>query len=147
MLPNDFDYVFVHLKQKARLRPNLSPKYLLTSGPNLARKARADLKLWRVGFNPHPGHVFAFLAETLYDDYLCLAAPNKLQIYKGGSLTSTTCGWRTVKNRTQTLEGEGSIPCRDLCLKNCLAFFKIYFSLLFFLKHLPENLKSGKLLS
>ena len=25
MLPNDFDYIFVHLRQKARLRPELSP--------------------------------------------------------------------------------------------------------------------------
>ena len=145
MLPIYFDYIFEHLKHKARLRPDLSPKFLLTSGPNSARirpepgpnpnptrKARADLKLRRVGFNPHPGCVVAFLAETLYNDYLCLAAPNKLQIYKERSLTSTICGWRSVKNRTRTLEGEGSIPCRDLCLKYYLAFFKIYFSLLFF---------------
>ena len=32
------------------------------------------------GFNPHPGHVVAFLDKTLYDDYLCLVASNKQQI-------------------------------------------------------------------
>ena len=33
MLPSYFDYIFVHLQQKARLRPDLSPKFLSTSGP------------------------------------------------------------------------------------------------------------------
>ena len=37
ILPSYFDYIFVHLKQKARLRPDLSPKFLSTSGPNPAR--------------------------------------------------------------------------------------------------------------
>ena len=48
MLPDYFDYVFVLLRQKARLRPELSPKFLPTLGPNPepTRKARADLQLW-----------------------------------------------------------------------------------------------------
>ena len=37
MLPSYFDYIFVLLRQKARLRPELSPKFLLTLGPNPAR--------------------------------------------------------------------------------------------------------------
>ena len=37
MLPSYFDYIFVHLRQKARLRPELSPKFLSTLGPNPAR--------------------------------------------------------------------------------------------------------------
>ena len=37
MLPNYFNYVFVHLRQKARLRPELSPNILSTLGPNPAR--------------------------------------------------------------------------------------------------------------
>ena len=37
VLPSYFDYIFVHLRQKARLRPELSPKFLPTLGPNLAR--------------------------------------------------------------------------------------------------------------
>ena len=37
MLPSYFDFIFVPLKQKARLRPDLSPKFLSTSGPNRAR--------------------------------------------------------------------------------------------------------------
>ena len=34
MLSSYFDYIFVHLKQKASLRPNLSPKVLSALGPN-----------------------------------------------------------------------------------------------------------------
>ena len=37
MLPSDFDYIFVHLRQKARLRPELSLKFLSTFGPNPAK--------------------------------------------------------------------------------------------------------------
>ena len=46
MLPSYFDFIFVHLRQKVRLRPELSPKLLLTLGPNPTRKARPDLQLW-----------------------------------------------------------------------------------------------------
>ena len=45
MLQSYIDYVFVHLKQKVRLRPELSPKFLSTLGPNPTRKARHDLQL------------------------------------------------------------------------------------------------------
>ena len=45
MLPSYFHYIFVHLRQKARLRPELSPKFLSTFGPNPTRKARPDLQL------------------------------------------------------------------------------------------------------
>ena len=37
MLPSYFDYIFVHLRQKARLRPKLSLKFLSTFSPNSAR--------------------------------------------------------------------------------------------------------------
>ena len=47
MLPSYFDYIFVHLKQKVRLRPELSPKFLSTLGPNPTRKARPNVQLWR----------------------------------------------------------------------------------------------------
>ena len=46
MLPSYFDCIFVHLKQKVRLRPELSPKFLSTLGPNPTRKALPDLQLW-----------------------------------------------------------------------------------------------------
>ena len=46
MLPSYFDYIFVRVRQKARLRPDLSPKFLSTLGPNPTRKARPDLQLW-----------------------------------------------------------------------------------------------------
>ena len=34
MFPNYFDYSFVHLRKKVRLRPELSPKLFLTLGSN-----------------------------------------------------------------------------------------------------------------
>ena len=37
MLPSYFDYIFGHLRQKAHLRPELSPKFLPTLDPNPAR--------------------------------------------------------------------------------------------------------------
>ena len=46
MLPSYFDYIFAHLEQKVRLRPELSPKFLSTLGPNPSRKAWPDLQLW-----------------------------------------------------------------------------------------------------
>ena len=45
MLPDYFDYIFVHLRQKVRLRPESSPKFLSTLSPNPTRKARPDLQL------------------------------------------------------------------------------------------------------
>ena len=44
MLPSYFNYIFVHLKQKARFKPELSSKFFLTLGPT--QKARPDLQLW-----------------------------------------------------------------------------------------------------
>ena len=40
MLPSYFDVIFVHLTQKVRLRPELSPRFLSTLGPNPTRKVR-----------------------------------------------------------------------------------------------------------
>ena len=37
MLPSYFGYIFWHLRQKARLRPELSPKFLSSLGTNPAR--------------------------------------------------------------------------------------------------------------
>ena len=37
MLPSYFDYIFVHLRQKVRLRRELSPQFLSTLDPNPAR--------------------------------------------------------------------------------------------------------------
>ena len=45
ILPSYFDCIFVHLRLKARLRPELSPKFLSTLGLNPTRKARPDLQL------------------------------------------------------------------------------------------------------
>ena len=36
MLPSYFDYTFVHLRQKVRLRPELMPTFLSILGPILA---------------------------------------------------------------------------------------------------------------
>ena len=45
MLQRYFDYIFVHVKQKARFKPKLSPKCFSTSGPNPTGKACPDLQL------------------------------------------------------------------------------------------------------
>ena len=45
MLPSYFDYIFVHLRRKVRLRPELSPKFLSTLGPNPTQRARPNLQL------------------------------------------------------------------------------------------------------
>ena len=42
MLPSYFDYIFVHLRQKVRFKPEI----LSTLGPNPTRKAWPDLQLW-----------------------------------------------------------------------------------------------------
>ena len=46
MLPSYFDYIFVHLRQKVRLMPELSTKFLSSLGPNATPKARPDLRLY-----------------------------------------------------------------------------------------------------
>ena len=53
MLPSYFDYIFVHLRQKVLLKPELSPKFLSTLGPNPnpTRKARATYNSERSLFN------------------------------------------------------------------------------------------------
>ena len=45
MLASYFNYIFVHLRQKVRVRPEVSPKFLPTFGPNPSptRKARPVL--------------------------------------------------------------------------------------------------------
>ena len=49
MLPSYFDYIFVHLRQKVRLKPELSPEIFVNfrpePGPNPNWKARFDLPL------------------------------------------------------------------------------------------------------
>ena len=47
MLPSYFDYIFVHQRQKARLKPEIIPKFLSTLSPNPTRKARPHLQLYR----------------------------------------------------------------------------------------------------
>ena len=37
MLPRYFDYIFVQLRQKVHLRPELSPKFWSALGPNPPR--------------------------------------------------------------------------------------------------------------
>ena len=55
MLLSYFDYIFVHLRQKAGLRPELSPKFFANfrpepgPNPNQTQKARPDLQLWFYG--------------------------------------------------------------------------------------------------
>ena len=48
IFPSYFDYTFVHLRQKACLRTDLSPKFLSTLAPNPGRTRAYNLQLWRV---------------------------------------------------------------------------------------------------
>ena len=48
MLPSYFHYIFLHRRQKARLRPELSPKFLSTLGPNPGPTYNSDLVELRV---------------------------------------------------------------------------------------------------
>ena len=51
MLPSYFDYIFVHLRQKVRLKPEISPEVFVNfrpepgPNPNPTWKARPDLLL------------------------------------------------------------------------------------------------------
>ena len=45
MLPSYFDYIFVHLRQRARLIPKWSPKFLSNLSPIPTQKAWPDLQL------------------------------------------------------------------------------------------------------
>ena len=54
MLPNYVDYIFVLLRQKVLLKPELSPKFLLTLGPNPARTRREKRgPTYNSGLKPH----------------------------------------------------------------------------------------------
>ena len=50
MLPSYFDYIFLYLRQKVRLRPELSTNFLSSLGPNTTRarpeKPGPDVLLW-----------------------------------------------------------------------------------------------------
>ena len=52
MLPSNFDFIFVHQKQKARLRPDLSPKIFVNFRPEPDPKipARLTTLLWLIPF-------------------------------------------------------------------------------------------------
>ena len=63
-------------------------------------KASFLRRLWSQGheFHPHPGHVVASLDKTLYDNYLCLVASNKQQIYVGRSQNVNRKAWKMVNS-------------------------------------------------
>ena len=49
-------------------------------------------------FNLHPGLVVASLDKTICDDYLCLVASSKQQIYMGRSQNVNWKVWNTVNS-------------------------------------------------
>ena len=79
MLPNYFDYTFVQLKQKVRLWPELSTKFLSTLGPNPNpnRKAQLDLQLWCAQINRLQlfARIFDVLSQMGEDDRLPISPP------------------------------------------------------------------------
>ena len=69
MLPSYFDYIVVHQRQKERFRPELSPKFLLTSGPNPTRKARPDLQLCLTQLHTLQERTITFYYIVFYSNY------------------------------------------------------------------------------
>ena len=67
MLLSYFDYIFVHLRQKARLRPELNPKFLWTLGPNPAQ-TRTRPK------NPGPIYNSGSMGQNLFQERPKIAA-------------------------------------------------------------------------
>ena len=66
-LQSYFDCIFVHLRQKVRLRPKLSPKFLSTLGTNPTRKGRPDLQLWSDHDTRRLSHILYVLKYFLFD--------------------------------------------------------------------------------
>ena len=84
MLPKYFDYIFVHLRQKLRLRPKLSPKFLSTVGPNPNRKAQRDLQLCSVD-HPKKGTILKLPQEKREFGWACWAVWGSGIFVYGGS--------------------------------------------------------------
>ena len=68
------------------LEPNNLPIMViyLTKPGNVAKRVKcrfSDSLIAKFGFNQHPALNVASLDKTVYDDYLCLVAANKLQIH------------------------------------------------------------------
>ena len=96
MLLSYFDYIFVALRQKAHVRPELSPKFLSTLGPNPARtRARPE----------KPG-------LTYYSASASLAFPSKVT-----SLVNSTFF------QNQTYNFDTPIPNVQSCKKTQQSFF------------------------
>ena len=72
------------------------------TGRSVAEWVKASFlrRLWSQDheFNPHPGHVVASLDKTPYDNYLCLVASNKQQIYVGRSQNVNRKAWKMVNS-------------------------------------------------
>ena len=52
MLPSYFDYIFVHLRQKAHLKPELSPKFVVNFRPEPDPQSPARLTTFKPTANP-----------------------------------------------------------------------------------------------
>ena len=76
MLPNYFGYIFVHLRQKARLRPELSPKFLSTLGPNSTQKGRPDLQVCHALLHSNPYNYNCVFLRTNYTEETHIASAN-----------------------------------------------------------------------
>ena len=80
MLPSYFDYAFVHLRQKECLRPELSPKFLSTLGPNPARTRPEPAQTRPENPGPNP------IEKSRPDLQLCARKPNDAKMGPGNSL-------------------------------------------------------------
>ena len=81
MLPSYFDYIFVHLRQKVRLWPEKSPKFLSPLDPNPTRtRARPEKPgpTYNSGsYDKVSSQAAVLLYKSLYSNYFCSMALNK----------------------------------------------------------------------
>ena len=108
MLPSYFDCIFGLLRQKAHLRPELSPKFLssLRPNPNPTRKARSDLQLCARLSTTHGGGFTLSLSmlnvnqescEYQFNSYWFDQTGNRILVYSFSDRHSYTVGHILVK--------------------------------------------------
>ena len=110
VFPSYFDYIFVHLKQKARLRPDLNPKFLSTSGPNPTWKARPDLQLWVTllrGLIRRFTIIFCLVASSRSNKFSSV----EVNLQLSSILPTAKLVWIRLKNRPPSLFRTGWERC------------------------------------
>ena len=87
MFPNYFDYIFVHPRQKIRLRPEFSLKFLLTSGLNrLEPYTKSPARLTTLG------RIHIVRDSEQFEDFRNIFLPNIGEDQKINKIIPSECG-------------------------------------------------------